>query len=159
MRATRNMCEGMPSTNECRRFLTVRHEIPQIDVSRQLPNYPGMQSPVFGLRTEVVEIPGKCSPYKQVDLLFRASNFAESLATAVLLRPTRYTPEELPQRFVEVPYPIQTVQLNQSQLLQVLQSRIGEALALQKLSASIQGNGRPGLHKSTGEVVLVWEFS
>jgi hypothetical protein len=73
----------------------VHREIPQIDVSMHLPDYPGSRFPRYGLRLSVPETERKDSPHRPVDFLFHARTPEESLRTTSQLRSIKCTPEGL----------------------------------------------------------------
>lgn len=87
----------------------IHHEIPQIDVSMHLPNYPGSRQPLFGQRLLLPENQETCSPHRPVDFLFRAHNFAEAVCTGARLQSTTCTLTELRKRFLSDPHPVQIV--------------------------------------------------
>jgi len=85
-------------------------EIPQIDVSMHLPNYPGRQGCLFGLRLLLEESPRTGSRRIPVDLLFRADSVPEFLRAAWQLLPIKYTLQELLPLRSAAPYPTEILQ-------------------------------------------------
>lgn len=98
-------------------------EIPQIDISMLMPNFPGSIFPLFGVRLSLKTNDKKDSPLEQYDFLFRACSLSVFLKDLGMIRRLETETNINPQDTLAEPYPIQAVSEDRISQVFVHQSR------------------------------------